>query len=226
MIHPHSHQRKERPRAPPPKTFAWPTEPGLTYSFILLGGWTIPTDITGLLSAWRETNDEAALARLMPLVYAELHGLAARRLGMERTGHTLQPTALVHEAYVRLVQAELNVNDRAHFFALAARTMRRVLVDHARARNSEKRGGGRAQITLTDGSIATDPRGIDLLALDEALGRLGDLDPKMARVIELHYFGGLTYAETSIALEISEATVDRQLRLAKAWLAEQLEEPA
>lgn len=162
----------------------------------------------------------------MPLVYAELRRLAARRLGLERTGHTLQPTALVHETYLRLVQAEVSVNDRAHFFALAARIMRRVLVDHARARNSDKRGGGAAQITLTDGSIAADPKGMDLLALDEALSRLEELDPRMAKVIELHYFGGLTYTETSIALEISEATVDRQLRLAKAWLAEQLDESA
>lgn len=162
----------------------------------------------------------------MPLVYSELRRLAARRLDLERTGHTLQPTELVHEAYVRLVQAELCVNDRAHFFALAARTMRRVLVDHARARKSDKRGGGRAPITLTDGSIATDPRGIDLLALDEALSRLAELDPRMARVVELHYFGGLTYAETSIAMGISDATVDRQLRLAKAWLAEELGSPA
>jgi len=209
-----------------PKTFAEPAERGLDYGLILAGGWTIPTDITELLSAWRETNDETALARLMPLVYSELRRLAARRLRLERTGHTLQPTALVHEAYVRLVQAEVSVNDRVHFFALAARIMRRVLVDHARARNSDKRGGGRTQITLTDGSIATDPKGIDLLALDEALSRLGELDPRMAKVIELHYFGGLTYAETSIALEISEATVDRQLRLAKAWLTEQLGDSA
>jgi RNA polymerase sigma factor (TIGR02999 family) len=189
----------------------------------LAGGWTIPSEFTQLLGAWREGKDETALDRLMPLVYDELRRLAARRLDLERTGHTLQPTALVHEAYVRLVEGEVSFNDRAHFFALAARIMRRVLVDHARARISDKRGGGRANITLREGSAAVDPETIDLLALDEALSRLGELDPRMARVIELHYFGGLTYAETSTALCISEATVDRQLRLAKAWLAEQLE---
>lgn len=159
----------------------------------------------------------------MPLVYDELHRLAARRLNQERTGHTLQPTALVHEAYVRLVEGDVSFKDRAHFFALAARVMRRVLVDHARARKSEKRGGGRANVTLTGGSAVVEPETFDLLALDEALTRLGELDPRMARVIEVHYFGGLTYAETSTALGISEATVDRQLRLAKAWLAGQLE---
>jgi RNA polymerase sigma factor (TIGR02999 family) len=152
-----------------------------------------------------------------------LHRLAARRLSLERAGHTLQPTALVHEAYVRLVEGEVGFKDRAHFFALAARVMRRVLVDHARARKRGKRGGGWANITLTEGSAAVEPETFDLLALDEALSRLGELDPRMAKVIEVHYFGGLTYAETSAALGISEATVDRQLRLGKAWLAQQLE---
>jgi len=189
----------------------------------LAGDGTIASDVTELLGAWRDANDETALDRLVPLVYDELRRLAARRLDLEPTGHTLQPTALVHEAYVRLVAGDVSFTDRAHFFALAARVMRRVLVDHARARKSDKRGGGRAIITLTGGSAATEPETFDLLALDEALSRLSELDGRMAKVIEVHYFGGLTYAETSTALGISEATVDRQLRLAKAWLAEQLE---
>lgn len=156
-------------------------------------------------------------------MYDELHRLAARRLDLERPGHTLQPTALVHEVYVRFVEGDVSFKDRAHFFALAARVMRRVLVDHARARKSDKRGGGWANITLTEGSAVVEPETFDLLALDEALSRLGELDPRMAKVIEVHYFGGLTYAETSAALGISEATVERQLRLGKAWLGEQLE---
>jgi RNA polymerase sigma factor (TIGR02999 family) len=156
------------------------------------------------------------------MVYDELRRLAARHLGRERTGHTLEPTALVHEAYARLVGGEPRFEDRAHFFAVAARTMRRVLVDHARRRKRAKRGGGRARVTLDEGSISVDPWTQDLLALDEALEVLGTLDERKARVIELHFFGGLTYAETGAALGVSPATVERDLRLAKAWLQERL----
>lgn len=159
----------------------------------------------------------------MPLVYDELRALAAKRLRRE-PGHTLQPTALVHEAYAKLVGADAKFTDRAHFFALAARAMRSVLIDHARARNSAKRGGGRAPVTLTEGSASQDPAPLDVLALDEALSRLAEVDARRAKVVELHFFGGLTYEETSVALGISEATVDRDLRMAKAWLAEQLGE--
>lgn len=188
------------------------------------GGRTIESEVTRLLSAWRDSDDETALDRLVPLVYDELRSLAARRLRDERAGHTLQPTALVHEAYARLVDGDVRFEGRAHFFALAARTMRRVLIDHARARKSGKRGGDRARVTLGEGSAAVDAPAFDLLALNEALDRLGALDGRKARIVELHFFGGMTYAETSAALGISEATVDRDLRLGKAWLAEQLGE--
>jgi RNA polymerase sigma factor (TIGR02999 family) len=162
----------------------------------------------------------------VPLIYDELRVLAARRLGQGGDGYTLQPTALVHEAYAKLVDsdAKLKFTDRAHFFALAARTMRSVLVDHIRARNSGKRGGGRAPVTLTANVAADTPPTLDLLALDEALNRLAEFDARKASVIEIRFFGGLTHAEAATALGISEATVERDLRLAKAWLAEQLDE--
>lgn len=161
--------------------------------------------------------------QLVPLIYEELRDLAAQRLRAERPDHTLQATALVHEAYARLVDVEIDFDSRAHFFALAARTMRRILVDHARSRSREKRGGDQQRVTLGDDVIGVDTAPDQLLDLDEALNRLAEQDPRKARVVELHFFGGLTYAETAAALEISEATVDRDLRMAKAWLATELD---
>jgi RNA polymerase sigma factor (TIGR02999 family) len=181
-----------------------------------------PAEITVLLRRW-EDGDERALDRLMPLVYDELLALAHRRLAGERTGHTLQTTDLVHEAYGRLAEVDLPLQDRAHFFALAARAMRRILVDHARARMAGKRGGGRVPVSLDE--LAVEPPaddGAEVLALHEALEALEKQDPRKARVVEAHIFGGLTYDETAIALGISPATVDRDLRLAKAWLAREL----
>lgn len=179
--------------------------------------------ITALLRDWRD-GDRQALEKLTPLVYDELRRIAAGYLRAERCGHTLQSTALVHEAYVRLVDADVGWQDRAHFFALAARTMRRILVDHAEARRSAKRGGGAVRVTLHDEILpdgATDA-GTDLLALDAALAKLETLDPRHASIVELHYFGGLTYAEMSETLGLSTSTLDRDLRLAKAWLASEL----
>ncbi len=160
----------------------------------------------------------------MPLVYEELRRVAHRRLAGERTGHTLQTTALVHEAYGRLAEADLPWQDRAHFFALAARTMRRILVDYARSRLAEKRGGGAQAVPLDQLTVELSAGGEDaeILALHEALEALERQDPRKARVIEAHIFGGLTYEETAEALGISPATVDRDLRLAKAWLAREL----
>jgi RNA polymerase sigma factor (TIGR02999 family) len=169
-----------------------------------------------------EGNRDGAIDDLIPLVYDELRALAAKRLARERADHTLQPTALVHEAYARLAEGQVEVVDRVHFFALAARTMRRVLVDHARGKQREKRGGGAAKITLTEGVASSDPMSFDVLALDEALTVLTEVDRRKAEVVELHYFGGLTYADIATSLGISEATVDRDLRLARAWLSERL----
>lgn len=183
------------------------------------------TPVTRLLAEWRSDGSEEALDRLVPLVYDELKGLAVARLRSERPDHTLQATALVHEAYARLVQADIDFDDRVHFFAVAAQMMRRILVDHARRAKTQKRGGGQVAITLNEELSAVENRGPDILALDDALDRLADREPRKARVVELHFFGGLTYAETARALEISEATVDRDLRMAKAWLAAEMADP-
>jgi len=182
-----------------------------------------PAEVTALLRRCTD-GDTAALDRLMPLVYEELRRVAHRRLAGERTGHTLQTTALVHEAYARMAEADLPLQNRAHFFALAARTMRRILVDYARARLADKRGGGAQAVPLDDLTVELADGGEDaeILALHEALQTLERQDERKARVIEAHIFGGLTYEETAAALGISPATVDRDLRLAKAWLAREL----
>jgi RNA polymerase sigma factor (TIGR02999 family) len=157
--------------------------------------------------------------RLMPIVYDELRRLAAGYLKGERPGHTLQPTALVHEAYLRLVrQDRVAWQNRAHFFGIAARMMRRVLVDHARRRQAEKRDSGGFRLTIQVGEALEVPRDPELLELDQALGRLERLDADQARVVELRFFGGLTVEETAIVLGISTATVKREWRTAKAFL--------
>lgn len=184
-----------------------------------------PEAVTDLLHRWRGGEAEA-IDELMQAVYPELHRLAARYLRGERRDHTLQPTALVNEAYLRLIRSKVDYNDRVHFLAIAARVMRRVLVDHANARNAQKRGGDRLRVTLSDAKLGIDGAAPDVLALDEALLRLAELDERKSRVVELHFFGGLTYDETAEALGVSVATVNRELRFAKAWLASDLQESA
>jgi RNA polymerase sigma factor (TIGR02999 family) len=157
----------------------------------------------------------------MPLLYDELARIAHGALSAERRDHTLQTRALVHEAYLRLVDAEVAVHDRAHFLALAARTMRRVLTDHARARRRVKRGGERVRVSITD--LPAPDTAVDYLDLESALTRFEAQDARAARVLELHFYGGLDYAETAEALGISRATVDRDLRLGKAWLRRELQ---
>jgi RNA polymerase sigma factor (TIGR02999 family) len=179
-------------------------------------GGTAGQDVSALLVAWRG-GDRQAFDQLVPLVYGELHSLADRQLRRERPDHSLQTTALLHEAYFRLVGADVKWEGRVHFFAVAAQIMRRVLVDHARARARDKRGGGAVPVTLDD-ALVEGGSSPDVLDLDEALGRLSALDERKARAVELHYFGGLTYDEVAVAMEISPATVHRELRLAKAWL--------
>lgn len=182
---------------------------------------TSSESVTELLASWRG-GDEDALDALMPLVYEELRRLASNRMRSERAGHSLAPTDLVHEAYGRLVEAELEWRDRSHFFAMAATMMRRVLVDHARARATQKRGGDAVRVTLSD-LVAKDERPQHLLELDAALEALAEASQRKARAVELHYFGGLEYREIAEVLDISEATVDRDLRFAKAWLARELD---
>jgi RNA polymerase sigma factor (TIGR02999 family) len=177
--------------------------------------------VTRLLHEWR-SGDESSSDRLMAIVYPELHAIAHRQLAKEREGHTFQTTALLHEAYLRLVGADITWEDRRHFYAVAARAMRRVLVDHARARASAKRGGEFKLVTLENDVASGPDQALDLLALDEALRQLATIDERKARAMELHYFGGLSYEDTAKALDVSPATVDRDLRMAKAWLYKQL----
>jgi RNA polymerase sigma factor (TIGR02999 family) len=177
--------------------------------------------IVRLLQQWR-AGDEEAYGRLVPLVYGELRRLARGQLRREQAPHSLQPTALVHEAYLRLVKAEVDWRNRTHFLSVAARVMRRILVEHARARRADKRGGGALHVTLTGPIPAPDTSPIDVLALDEAMERLREFDSRQAQVVELSYFGGLTYPEIGELVGISEASVDRDLRHARAWLRREL----
>ena len=175
-------------------------------------------DITGLLIAWGG-GDRAALDRLMPLVYGELRGLARRQMRRERPGDTLQTTALVNEAYLRLVDYErVGARDRSHFLSIAAQAMRRILIERARARRSEKRGSNPQKVSLEDAGDFADERAADLVALDEALDAFAAVDPRKARLVELRYFGGLTIEETAEALGVSAPTVERDWRTARIWL--------
>jgi RNA polymerase sigma factor (TIGR02999 family) len=181
-----------------------------------------PKDVTQLLINWGK-GDEQALEQLMPLVYQELRRLAHRHLGRERDGHTLQTTALVHEAYMRLVdQKEVQWQNRAHFFAVAAQMMRRILVDYARARQYAKRGGGAQQVALDEAMVVSDERAADVVALDEALISLAEFDPRKSRMVELRFFGGLSIEETAEVLALSPGTVMREWTLAKAWLQREI----
>lgn len=177
--------------------------------------------VSQVLLAWR-AGDAVDLERLLPLVYGELRALAQRQMQGERVGHTLQPTALVHEAFLRLSGSDVQWQDRVHFFAVVAGTMRRVLVDHAKARRRDKRGGGAPHVPLDEAMQVVDGAMTDVIELDDALARLAALEPRKARVIDLHYFGGLNYEEIASTLDVSAATVDRDLRFAKAWLRTEL----
>lgn len=180
-----------------------------------------PGEVTRLLLAWRR-GDRDALDRLIPLVYAELHRMAERYLRRERRGHTLQPSAIVNEAYLRLLGRQgANWQNRAHFFAVAAQSMRRILVEHARHRDAKKRGGQGTRYLL-DTVVMTEPRAVDLIGVDDALARLTELDAEQGRVVELRFFGGLTEGETAEVLEVSPATVHRKWLLAKAFLHREL----
>ena len=175
-------------------------------------------DVTALLARWRQ-GDKAALDALVPLVYEELRRLAHARLRGEPAGHPLQTTALVHEAYLRLVDINrMAVDSRTHFFAMAARLMRQVLVDHARRQRAEKRGGGVTMLTLDQIPAGVSPNMVDVLALDAALGDLAALDERLCQVVELKYFAGLTIDETASALNVAAVTVERDWAVAKAWL--------
>jgi RNA polymerase sigma factor (TIGR02999 family) len=182
-----------------------------------------PGTVTELLRAWGN-GDDGALEQLTPLVEAELRRLARAYMSRERRDHTLQPTALVNEAFLRLTEARrLRWQDRAHFLGISARLMRRVLVDHARARGYRKRGGGAERVTLVEGLVASPELALDVVALDRALDALAAVDVRKSRVVELRYFGGLSVEETAEVLHVSPDTVKRDWRLAKLWLLHELE---
>jgi RNA polymerase sigma-70 factor, ECF subfamily len=182
--------------------------------------------VTVLLRAWSE-GDQQALERLTPLVYPELRRIAGRYLQRERVGHTLQPTALVHEAYLRLVDARIaRWQDRAHFFAVCAQMMRRILVSAARARTAECRGGGAVRLELNESVDGLPMRDEHMIALDDALAALAKLDPRKEKVVELRFFGGLSVQETAQVLKTSEQTVHRDWKLARSWLAREMEPSA
>lgn len=174
-------------------------------------------EITSLLERWSQ-DEEAAREELADLVYAKLHAMAASYMRRERMGHTLQATALVNESFAMLMDADVNWRDRSHFFAVAATQMRRILVDHARARKAKRRGGGASHVDFSESLLVSDDPDPQILDLDRALDSLSMQDRRKARLVELHYFGGLNYAELARTEKISEATVHRELRLAKAWL--------
>lgn len=180
--------------------------------------------ITQLLRSWREGDDTAA-AELAPLVYDRLRKLAASHLRHEKAGHTLAPTGLVHEAYLRIAGAGIEFQDRQHFFAVASTAMRRVLVDHARRHRSERRGGELRRAEFEDAlAVSSSPDPL-ILAIDDALESLARLDPRKVSIVELTYFGGLTYAEVGEVHGISEATVKRELAMARAWIKANLQKP-
>jgi len=179
-------------------------------------------EITRLLREWSE-GDAAALESLTPLVYGELRRIAQRLFGSESPGHTLQPTALVHEAYEKLIGVDTDWQDRTHFYALAARMMRRLLVNHANARKAAKRGGDALRVTLDESAVGGNAEE-NLLDLDYALSKLAGFDERMARILELHYFGGLTHEQAARVVGVSEPTSRRDLRLARAWLRKYMSE--
>jgi RNA polymerase sigma factor (TIGR02999 family) len=181
-----------------------------------------PKEITQLLVAWGD-GDEAALEQLTPLVYQQLHRLAHHYLSHERPGHTLQTSALVNEAYLRLIDwKNVQWQNRAHFFGVSAQLMRRILVDFARSRRYEKRGGGNAPLALDEVVLISGEKSADLVALDEALVSLAKLDARQSRVVELRFFGGLTVEETAEVLKVSESTVRRDWSIARAWLRREM----
>jgi RNA polymerase sigma factor (TIGR02999 family) len=178
--------------------------------------------VTRLLVQWTE-GDRQAMEDLLPLVYDELRRLARAYLQRERPGHTLQSTALVHEAYMRLVDQKVSWQSRAHFFGIAAQMMRRILVDHARGKQAAKRGDGAFQVTLDENLVTAGERDVNVLALDEALNKLARLDEQQSQIVELRFFAGLSIEDTSEVLKISPATVKRDWAMAKAWLYREMQ---
>jgi RNA polymerase sigma factor (TIGR02999 family) len=181
-----------------------------------------PKEVTELLASW-SNGDKAALDQLIPLVYSELRSLARRYMGRENPGHTLQSSALINEAYLKLVdQPNVQWQNRAHFFAVAAQIMRHILIDHARRHRYLKRGGGAQKISLDESATLTGTRAAELVALDDALVSLAAFDPRKSRIIELRFFGGLSIEETALVMKLSAITVTREWRAVRAWLRREM----
>ncbi|MEP7342559.1 MAG: sigma-70 family RNA polymerase sigma factor [Acidobacteriota bacterium] len=180
-----------------------------------------PEQVTQLLLAWRD-GDQGALDELTPLVYDELRRLAGGYLRRERRGHTLQTSALVHEAFLKMIDQRVNWQNRAHFFGIAAQLMRRILVDYARSQQASKRGSGTTHLALEEAMDEAKAQDADVLALDDALTSLAAFDPRQSQIVELRYFGGLTIEETAEVLDIGHATVEREWNMARAWLRREL----
>jgi len=181
------------------------------------------SEVTKLLLAWNQ-GEEAALQKLIPLVHAELRRLAHHYMSGEQTGHTLQTTALVNETYMRLVDSsQVSWQNRAHFFAVSAQLMRRILVDFARSRNRSKRGAGAQRVNLDEAMVLSEAPGVDIIELDRALGRLAAFDSQKSQIVELRFFGGLTFEEVAEVMKIASTTVRRDLRLAQAWLLREID---
>lgn len=180
--------------------------------------------VTEILRSWNDVEDAQAEKQLSPILYETMRRLSQRYIVQEKNGYTLQATELVHEAYAMLVDTDIDWQSRQHFYAVAARTMRRILVDRAREKNAIKRGQGFHRITFDESALTSHSQGEDILALEQSLLQLKELDERKASIIELHFFAGLTYQEIALSLEISEATVDRELRFSKAWLGSRLKE--
>jgi RNA polymerase sigma factor (TIGR02999 family) len=181
------------------------------------------SQVSGLLAAWRD-GDRTALDRLLPLIRPELHRLAKRHLAREAANHTMQASSLVQEAFLRLLPSNADWRDRAHFFAVASRVMRHVLVDHARSKKRVKRGGGAAHVSVDDAIVLSPERVDEIVAIDLALDRLATVDPRRARVFELRFFGGMTVDETAEVLDVAPNTVSRDWNFARAWLRRELSE--
>lgn len=180
-------------------------------------------DVTALLQRWSDEGHRESFDQLMPLISRELHRIARSFLAKERKNHTLQPTALVNEAYLRLIDRKASSwESRIHFLSFAARTMRRILVEHARRRGTAKRGAGAQRVSLEDSLVIATQREVDLLALDDALSQLAEIDPRQAKIVELRYFAGLTIEELATAVGVGTATVNRDLAMARAWLRREL----
>lgn len=180
-------------------------------------------NVTEILRGWHQADDRQAEKQLSPILYETMRRLSQKYIRQERDGHTLQATELVHEAYIKLIDSDIDWQNRQHFYVVAARTMRRILVDRAREKNADKRGSAFQRVTFYESELSENSNGENILELDQVLHQLEEQDERKADIVQLHYFAGLTYSEIALCLNISQATVDRELRFSRAWLMSRME---